>query len=257
MRTKSTLRNLLLIAAAALPFSLASGQEVVHICADSWMPYNGDPASDKPGYVVEFAREIFEAKGIKVDYTNMPWEDTLAAAREGKIDGAICANKEEGEGLVLPGEAVGAPKMIILTRKDSTWGYENIRSLKDARLGVIAEYSYWESLDNYISKADTSAVYVAQGETPLDDLFQKLDAGEIDAIIDSEAVIVWKLREFGKTRDDYRAVYRHMPDPVYLAFAPTENGKRFAMIFELGMKELEANGRAAQITSGYGLRDWR
>lgn len=240
-----------------LPFYPMSGQEVVHICADSWMPYNGDPGSSKPGYVVEFARAIFEPKGIKVEYTNMPWDDTLAAARVGDIDGAICANKEEGEGLVLPSEAVGAPKMIILTRKDSTWKYENIRSFEGIRLGVIADYSYWAILDKYIERSESSSVYVAEGETPLDDLFAKLDAGEIDALIDSEAVIVWKLREAGMTHDDFRAVYRHIPDPVYLAFAPTEDGRRFAKIFDAGMKELEASGRAAEIASGYGLRDWR
>lgn len=240
-----------------LPFFLLSAQEVVHIRADSWMPYNGDPSSGKPGFVVEFAREIFEQKGIEVDYRNMPWDETLAAARAGEIHGAICANKEEGDGLVLPSEAVGAPKLIILTRKDSTWNYENIRSFDGIRLGVIADYSYWPVLDKYIEKKDAGSVYVAEGETPLDDLFAKLDAGEIDALIDSEAVIVWKLRESGKTRDDFRAVYRHVPDPVYLAFAPTEEGRRFAEIFDAGMKELEASGRAAEIASSYGLREWR
>ncbi len=221
------------------------------------MPYNGDPSGDRPGFVVEFAREIFEPKGISVEYANMPWDDTLAAARAGEIDAAICANEEEGAGLVLPGEAVGAPKMIIMTRKDSTWNYESVRSVATVRLGVISEYSYWETLDSYIARSDAKAVYQATGDEPLDDLFAKLDSGEIDALIDSEAVLVWKLREKGKTREDYRAVYRHMPDPVYLAFAPTDHGRRLAMIFDAGMKELVASGRAGEIAARYGLRDWR
>lgn len=242
---------------AALSVSIAEGQDVVRLRADSWMPYNGDPEGAKPGFVVEFAREIFEKRGIKVEYANLPWEDTLAAARAGEIDGAICANKEEGAGLVLPTEAVGAPKMVMMTRKDSAWKYESIRSLKDARLGVIAEYSYWEALDGYIARGDSTKVYQASGDAPLDDLFAKLDAGEIDVLIDSEAVLVWKLREAGKTRDDYRAVYRHIPDPVYLAFAPTEQGRKLAMMFDAGMKELVASGRAGDIAASYGLRDWR
>ncbi len=247
----------LLVGLISVACAWANAQETVHLCADTWMPYNGDPSAETPGYVIEFAREVFESQGLKLEYTNMPWEETLAATRDGTIDGAIGANKEEGEGLVLPSEAVGAPKMILLTRKDSKWNYQNIRSFNEIRLGVISEYSYWELLDTYIGKSDSESVYQATGENPLADLFAKLDAGEIDALIDSESVIIWKLREEGKTRDDYRAVYRHIPDPVYVAFSPTEKGKRYAQIFDAGMKAIMANGRANQIAARYGLREWR
>lgn len=235
----------------------ASAQEVVHLAADEWMPFNGDPAGAKPGYVVEFAREIFEPQGIQVEYTNIPWEDTLAATRGGAIDGAICANADEGAGLVLPKNAVAAPRMVILSAKSSAWKYENVRSLAEVRIGVIAEYAYWEVLDNYVARSDSSAVYVAEGEAPLNDLLDKLESGEIAALVESEAVLVWKLRERGKTKDDYRTVYRHMPDDVFVAFAPTERGRRFAALFDAGMEKLVASGRADEIAAAYGLKDWR
>src|SRR5690606_13621079 len=112
----------------------------------------------------------------------------------------------------LPSNAVAAPRMVVITAKGSEWKYENIRSLAQIRIGVIEEYSYWETLDNYIARSGSDKVYVAEGETPLNDLLDKLEAGEIDALVESEAVLVWKLRERGMTRDDYRAVYRHIPD---------------------------------------------
>ena len=52
--------------------TLLAGDPVVRLCADQWMPYNGDPADAKPGYVIELAKTIFEAKGLKVEYTVMP-----------------------------------------------------------------------------------------------------------------------------------------------------------------------------------------
>lgn len=235
--------------------SLFAG-EVVTICADSWMPYNGDPSSDKPGYVVELANKAFALSGLEVNYSTMPWDDTLAAVREGKVNGAICVSDAEAEGMVLPKTPIGAARMIMLTRADSTWEYSTLRSIKDVRIGVIEDYAYWDVMDSYIAKSGSEAVYVAAGETPLDDLMAKLDSGEIDVVIDSEAVIVWKLRERGQTRDDYRAVYRHVPDNLFIGFSATEEGRRLAFLFDKGMKQLAASGESDRIAAAYGLKNW-
>lgn len=239
------------ILAASVP-----AQETVRLSADPWMPYNGSPDGAKPGYVVEFAQEIFAAAGMKVEYVVMPWEDALVATKAGKVDGAICANREEGAELVIEGEPVGAPRMIIVTRPDSDWTFRNVGALRQIRLGVIAEYSYWPVMDRYLEKAEPGSVYVATGETPLDDLIAKLDAGEIDAFVDSEAVFAWKLRELNRSRDTIKVVYRHLPDEVFVAFAPTDQGRKFSRIFSAGLQKLKADGRAEKIARAYGLLNY-
>ncbi len=240
-----------------LSTALVAAPDTVRLSADPWMPYNGTPGDERPGYVVEFAREIFSAAGIQVEYTVMPWEKALTAARAGEVDGAICANREEGAELVIEGEHVGAPKMIIVTRPDSDWTLRNVSSLRQIRLGVIAEYSYWPMMDSYIEKAEADAVYVASGEAPLDDLIAKLDAGEIDAFVESEAVFAWKLRELNRSRDTIKVVYRHFPDEVFIAFSPDDKGRRFARIFSEGLAKLKAEGRADIIARRYGLLSWQ
>ena len=107
-----------------------SAQETVRLSADSWMPYNGSPEDEQPGYVVEFAKEIFAEAGVQVEYVTMPWEQALDAAKTGEVDGAICANRQEGAELVITGEPVGAPKMIIVTRPDADWTFRNIGALR-------------------------------------------------------------------------------------------------------------------------------
>ena len=91
----------------------ASDANVLRIRADSWMPFNGDPASEKPGYVVEVLREIFGPLGIKVDYQIMPWASALKAAEAGEIDGVIGANKKEAVNLVTGTESIAEPKVSI------------------------------------------------------------------------------------------------------------------------------------------------
>lgn len=245
------------LALSLLTFSAFGAEPVVHLSADSWMPYNGEPDAAKPGYVVEFAREIFAEQGIKVEYVTMPWADTLAATRAGTIDGALCANREEGAGLVFGDEPVGAPKMIVVTRPDVTWTYRNPASFRELKLGVIAEYSYWPALDAYLEHDNGDRVFVARGDAPLDALLAKLDAGEIDVFVESEAVFAWKLRELDRSRATIKVVYRHTPDEVFVAFAPTAQGQQFSRIFSAGLKKLKADGRADKIAKAYGLLSWQ
>src|ERR1700710_2918399 len=136
----------------------AADAPVLRLRADSWMPFNGDPAAGQPGYVIEFLREIFEPQGIKIDYQVMPWTDALKAAAAGEIDGVICANATEAEKLLIGKEPIAEPQFSLFIRKDNPWKYQNLRSLQGLRLGAVEGYSYWESIDGYIKKSTPPAV---------------------------------------------------------------------------------------------------
>jgi len=237
---------------------LASAEEAtVRLGADEWMPYNGTSDPQRPGYVIELARAIFEPKGIKVEFTAMPWEQALGAVRAGTLSGAIGANKQEAAGLVLPVEKIGAPSLCLMTRADSKWTYENLASFRNARFGVIKDYSYWPDLDAYIARSAGKGIVVAGGENPLDDLMKKLQAGEIDVLGESEPVLLWYLRSHGLERTQFRVVYKGDPDPIYIGFAPTADGHRFAGLFDDGVRALRASGGLGKILLRYGLHDWQ
>jgi polar amino acid transport system substrate-binding protein len=230
----------------------------VRLCADQWMPYNGDPAATKPGYVVELARAIFEPKGIKVDYDVMSYEEALSAVKEGRRSGAIGANKDEAKGLNLPDEPIGAVASCLITLADSKWTYDNVASFRSAKLGVIKGYTYWPALDTYIERnAGSGCLFVAAGEDPLEELMVKLQKREIDVVAESEPILLWYLRSHNLDRAIFRVVFKGTVDPIFVAFSPNEDGKRFAAILDEGIRELRKSGELAKLLQRYGLRDWQ
>ena len=235
----------------------AGADAVVRLCADQWMPYNGDPADPKPGYVIELAKAVFEPNGVKVEYSVMPYEEALAAVKEGTMSGAIGANAEEGKGLTLPTEAIGAVPICLITRIDSHWTYNNVASFRSAKLGVIKGYTYWPVLDAFLAKNEGQGLFVAEGDTPLEELMTKLQAGELDVVAESEPILLWYLRSHNIDRKNFRIVFKSTPDPIFVAFSPNDEGKRFATLLDEGIRALRKSGELTQILQRYGLSDWQ
>lgn len=235
----------------------ASAGETLRLRADTWMPYNGDPAADHPGFAVELAKTIFEPQGIKVDYQTMPWAEALGAAREGNIEGVIGAGSAETKGLTVPQESIGEPRVVLLVRKDNAWKFENNSSLKDIRLGVIEGYTYWDSLDEYIKANSAPRVVTFKGETPLVDGLTQLKAGKIDAMPETMAVFVWTVKGMGLSPADFHIVHTHQNEPIYLAFSSTPAGMKYAKLFDEGVQKLRVSGQFAKLLKSYGMSDWK
>jgi polar amino acid transport system substrate-binding protein len=235
---------------------LAEG-ETLRLRADLWMPYNGDPAAEHPGFAVELAKAIFEPQGTQVDYQTMPWADALEAARAGKIDGVIGAGSAETKGLTVPQESIGEPRVVLLVRKDNPWRYENNQSLKGIRLGVIDGYTYWDLLDGYIKANSAPKVIIFKGETPLADALTELKAGKIDALPETMAVFVWTAKSIGISPSDFRVVHTHQNEPIYLAFSGNPEGVKYSKLFDEGVQKLRASGALEKLLKSYGLSDWK
>jgi polar amino acid transport system substrate-binding protein len=93
--------GLALLAAAALAAAPARA-DVIRLRADLWCPYNCEPGADRPGYMVEIAREVFAAAGHEIEYRTLNWVRSLEEARHGTVDGVIAATAVEAAGFVLP-----------------------------------------------------------------------------------------------------------------------------------------------------------
>lgn len=227
--------------------------ETVRIRADSWMPMNGAPAGAKPGYVVEILQAICKDNDLTLDYQLLPWEESLAAARDGTIEGVIGAGAKEAEALILPAEAIGTARVSLWLLKDKFWMYRGIDSLGKLRLGVNPGYSYWDALDAYIKDHQPPQVIPFAGDAPLADLIRKLHDGEIDVFPETEAVFVWNVRELGFSPDAFRAEYTHSGDPIFVAFTAGPKGQRYAKLFDAGMARLRKSGELARILERYGV----
>lgn len=251
------LSRILVLAAALLGAATLSAQSILRVRADHWMPYNGATTDERPGYAVEILRAIFEPQEVQVRYALGSWEESLAEARAGRIEAVIGANATEAADLVVPKESIGVPRVGIWVRKDSAWNYTNAASLQSIRLGCISGYSYSEPLDAYLRTAKPGTVTAFAGENPLQEGIAKLNSGEIDAFVETVPVFIWNVKASGRAVSDYRIEYSEIAEPIYIAFARTELGRRRAAAFDLGIRKLRTSGALAGILRRYGLSDWQ
>jgi polar amino acid transport system substrate-binding protein len=243
----------------ALSFAAAvSGRaETIRLRADYWMPMNGEPDGERPGYVVEIARAVFEPAGDKVEYAKLAWDETLRACRAGEIEGAIGASRIEGEGMVLPKQTIGRSRVALWVRKDATWTYAKTKSLEAIKVGAIQSYSYWPDFDDYVkANAGGERLKLYTGDSPLPQAIRELRDGAIVAMPETMTVFIWNLRELGLQATDFRMAYVHEGDDFFIAFAPTDRGRALAARFDQGLAKLRASGELGKIMQRYGLGDW-
>jgi len=249
---------LLLICFAIL--AIATHAEVITICADNWCPYNCDTDSDKPGYVIEIAKQVFAKSGITVEYKIMPWTRAIAVCRTGEINAIVGAAKSDAPDFVFPSNSLGQSGYSIFVTQGATWTYTGIASLKGKTLGVINDYAYTEELDAYIkeNRNDPKKIQVASGIDAKEINIKKLQGGRIDAFVESPSVMLYALNKMG-LEDKFKMVGMvGQSDDLYIAFSPAiPKSKDYAKILSDGVAALRKSGALATLLSNYGLKDWK
>jgi polar amino acid transport system substrate-binding protein len=235
--------------------------DTITLRADTYLPYNGDPKSDKPGFIIEIAKAVFSQRGAVVDYQLMPWTRVIEDVEAGKLDGAVGGEPEGTPNLSFPGVAQGFWKPVLVTPAASTWVYNGQASLADRAIGVVQDYDYGtdaagHSYTEWLA-ANPKKVQALKGDKPIDlavgmlaksrlDLFIE-DWGVIQAACASAKVDVASLRNAGPAGPGYE---------LFIAFAPTERGKALAKELGEGTTALRASGKLASILARYGVADW-
>ena len=243
---------LMLAAAPAIAATLT-------VRSDSWMPFNGDPKSARPGYMIEVLKAIFEPKGIQIDYQLMPWERSKDEVKKGAYDAIVGADKVEADGYTSPKETFGRFRNAFFVLAANEWKYQGVASLNQVRLGVVEGYAYNDEVDEYIKKAPQGKVIAATGDDALPKLLKMLQAGRIDAILEDATVIAHALKannipfsqvlvagDLGEAKD------------LYVAFSPArETSAKYSEIFSAGIVELRKSGKLKQILDRYNVKDWK
>ncbi len=65
--------------------------KLLTFASDPYCPWNCDDPVNK-GIAVDILKAIFEPKGYKVEYINMPWTNALKNVRQGKFTGVMIAS---------------------------------------------------------------------------------------------------------------------------------------------------------------------
>ncbi|WP_218276603.1 ABC transporter substrate-binding protein, partial [Pseudomonas sp. HMWF032] len=252
-------RVLLTLLTSCLCSTSVVAAEPIRLVGDEFCPYNCDPASGKPGYMVEVLEEIFAAQGLTINYRLKPWSRAVQVVANGgaQILLANTYNSAPDKRLQL---VMGEDSTCFLTRHTDPWRFTDIAALQQHHIGVIQGYHYDAGgpLDQYL-RSNHPQVYQAKGELPLRSLMSMLLQKRIDLVLDNCNVLKRKVSKMGiahLTRlagvlPGYRA-------NLHIALSPADPhaAERLEML-RTGLNELRRNGRLAQILQRYSVNDWQ
>lgn len=229
--------------------------ETITIRADSWCPYNCEPESSRPGFMIEIAQEVFSAEGIEVDYELVNWSRAVKMARFGKITAVVGATRDDAKGFVFPRREQGLATNAFYVRADDDWRYTGPSSLGGRRVGTIQGYDYGK-ISEILKTHGT--VDEASGDSALKLNFRKLVRGRIDALVEDANVADLALTNLGMDGKIQKAGASDDSVRLYIAFSPKfSESERYAKVLSDGMAELRENGRLDEILAKYGISDWR
>lgn len=233
--------------------------DVITLRSDLWCPYACDPKSDRPGFMVEIAREVFKKHGHTIDYSLMNWARAIADVRIGKFDALLGCSKGDAEGFVFPKVPTGIMSSHYFVLESNPWNYSGVDSLKNKSFGVINEYSYGDAIDEQIKKKNPALKAVA-GAEPLSRMIQMTENKRLDGFVENPVVLEYNLSLLKKDKKLFKAASPNLAnDPdLFISFAPgLPKSKEYARILDEGMNELRKSGKLKAILSRYGLEDWK
>jgi polar amino acid transport system substrate-binding protein len=240
----------------------------VVLAADDWCPYNCEPSSARPGYVIELAKIIFEKKGYSFDYTMIPWEQAKADALHGRITGAIGMDKKEGEETEKQEDPSGKKKFqypqneitvntsCFFVLKENNWKFDSANPDKSlsalgGKVGIAQGYAF-DLRDKLLEK---NMLMEVGGTSPLRELLLLLLDGKIKALIDDRNVVTYKVYAMKCARKIQSAGIAEEPAKLYIGFCP--DCREEAAVFSQGIDELRATGKLKAVLSSYYLDDWK
>jgi polar amino acid transport system substrate-binding protein len=251
-----------LILSVLLISAVSSSADTITIVADEWCPYNCNPESDKPGYMIEIAAAVFQKSGHAVDYKTVNWSRAIDKTRKGKYTAIVGASKGDAPDFIFSDQEQGVIRNTFFVIKGNSWKYSGIDSLAQIRLGVIQDYDYGQIINPYLKKnSNPPQVQFVKGDNALELNIKKIEAGRIDAFLEDENVFLLKAAEMGKTGLFSNAGYEINPEgdnKIYIAFSPSNmKSKEYATILSKGMEEIRRSGILRDILTRYGLSDWQ
>ncbi len=256
------MKKLLTLAAVLFVVTLSAGSALaatLTVRADNWPPFNGDPKSGKPGYMIEVLKAIFEPQGVQVDYQTMPWNRSKDEVKSGKYDAIVGADNEEAAGFVVPKESFGKYLNCFFVAPTSSWRFQGGESLKQIKLGVIEGYSYDEQVNAYIKSAPQGKVVAATGDDALPRLLKMLQAGRIDAVLEDASVLNAALSANNIPASQVVLAGKlSVARDLNVAFSPArDTSRKYSEQFSAGIAELRKSGKLKQILDRYNVKDWK
>ncbi len=248
--------TLILGVATMLLSAPALRADTIELRADVWCPFNCEPDSDHPGFMVELAQEAMAFFGHEVRYSTLTWGRSLDQTRNGQVNGVIGTDQGEAPDFIFGSPMAGYQETLIF-RKGEARQITTHEDLDGLRVGAIVDYEYHTMIKAYIDEheRDPTRVQLIGGDSALERNLQKLVAGRIDFTIDERSVLVHAVAQLGLS-DAVEILPHSETTDLFIAFSPAlESSELYARQLSEGIERLKASGRYAEILSRYGLSE--
>lgn len=230
--------------------------DTITLVADYWCPFNCEPGSESPGYLVEVAEKALGKAGHRVIYLTLPWSRAITDVRSGKYGGVLGAGTREVPDFVFPQRPLAMARHTFFTLPQSTWTYDTDASLGSIKLGVIDDYSYGDLNTRYImpNRNDRKRLLILNGQNVLDRFLDMLEINRIDAFVEEEAVMAYFLRAQQPPVRALRKAGVAYREPIYIAFSPAlTNARQYAQDLSDGLRLLRDSGELMLLAQKYGI----
>ncbi|MDU0355332.1 transporter substrate-binding domain-containing protein [Paraglaciecola aquimarina] len=197
----------------------------IQLASTDWCPYTCANDISNRGIVHDYVEYIFSQKDIALKVSSFPWARAIRQVEGGKLDGLLTAVPAKGRNLIYTEIPIMSYQMCFFGAQDSQWQYKNQDSLRDVRLGVIAEYSYGEPVDTFVkNKHKTGNVIELNTRLAIQQLISLVAAGRIDVLIEDKNVMDWHLKNTHHSLlDQFKNLGCLQESPFYLAMSPKIN----------------------------------
>lgn len=243
---------------AAQDMAPADAVRPIIIASDPWCPYACDPATDgREGYMVELAREIFQAAGYKVEYRVVNFAMLKRMLRDGSATAVPGAATDMGGALLLPSVAQGNSANAVAIRRGAGFTYNKPEDFAPFRMGVMKDYNYGGAIQNYIdqhlNEPDQVRVLSGFGYSHLVQGLRQVQVGGLDLLLDDHNVLRWQISRLSLDREMETISLGDAAD-LFIGFSRSDpRAAPLARLLDEGMVRMQQNGRFQAILARYGL----
>jgi polar amino acid transport system substrate-binding protein len=217
----------------------------IEIDTEAWADYT---EADGTGFAWDVIRAVYKPAGVDLEINAVPYARAVNNVTSGKADAWVGSYADEVEDAVYPEWHYDADKVSALYYKDRAGSWSGVSDLEGARVAWVLGYK----MDAYID-VPMDAQTLQERESAA----RMLKHGRVDYFLDAAYEITTLMENLpeGVSADEFGR--KHVTNlPLYLGFAPTEQGRKFAEIWDERFPKLLKNGTLAEIYDKHGMTVW-
>ncbi len=262
---KTKLSHLFIIVLAVFLFSciallpVATADQIT-VVGQKWLPFIGEPGTQATGFMTEVVRSIFEKEGHKVEFIQVPQKRANKYLRKGKYDILLGIDKNDAPDFIYPEEELGTIEDAFFIKRNGTWRFNGIESLKNVSVGILHDSSFGGHRSEFLNKhLESGEIKTLSASGHFRRMMKMLLKQRLDVIIETPQVVRWGLKVFDI--DESEIEYRGSVGterPIHVAFSPAKpKSEAHAETFSKGIVQMRENGELKAILDKYNQKDWK